>query len=426
MLSKVKALVFVGLAACGAKAAAPAERVATPTEGVAIAIYAGEGGYAVIDDRRFIDITGDNIVLDDIDASSPLESLVIEPLGPEAIRVGACVRERLDDSPEALASLAEARGARPKKVIVIHEASDREHPYHLEDSKTIEPAVLPKPSVLSPLVRCRVEGPRGRHLVRVMQVSTSTSFVTHHDITMTTADRATVVTRFAITAPAWHGERAAVTLFDGQPGGKTPPTQIATGVVVLDGSTGLLATQPREVAARLRSIYDGAKLENEEEVKPDDIVWGRESRHQVWVWLELTGAKVAAGPVRAHVELADSRSNGPSTSRDVEIAPELRQVSGDDERWPLWVDEDLVGSRRRRIDRADGVVITDTLDLAVSNLGGEPREVWVEERLRPSKRRTLSHAWPNKPAFAKGVARTKLTLAPGQTERLGFTIDYEF
>jgi hypothetical protein len=423
---------LVGLAACGARAPTPREHLAEPTEGVSIAIYAKpDQTYAVIDDRRWVEVAGDEIVLDRIDGSAPLQSLVIEPIGA-SIQVGACMRERIDDSAEGLASLAEARGARPKKVIVIHD-SDAGEPYHLEDSQTIEPPILARPSVLSPLVRCRVKGRAGKYLVRVMQVTTSTSFVIKHDVTMTSADRASVVTRFAITTPSWQGQRAQVSLFDGQPGAETPPTELTSGVVILDGSTGLLASAPREVTARLRSVYDGAKLEDEEEIKPDDIVWGRESRHQVWVWLEVDGA-VPAGPVRAHVEMPDH------ATRDVEIAAELRQVApmtgsqapmaGSQAnfvvRWPLWIDEDLVGSRKRRIDRADGVVITDSVDLAVSNLGTQSREVWVEERLRPSKRRSLQRSWPSKPAFSKGVARTKLVLAPGQTERLGFTIDYEF
>jgi hypothetical protein len=407
--------------ACRADVREPA--AVTPAEGLAIAIYSnGERGYGVVDDRRTIEVAGDTVFLDRIDPASALQSLVIEPLGSDPIRIISCVRERIDDSAAALAQLTQARGERRRRVIVLSDVhgnptADR---FHFEDTDAMEPAIRPSPSVLSPIVRCRVNARAGKHLVRVMHVTSTLTFATQHDLTMTAADRAHVTTRFAIATPTWRS-RATVTLFDGVPGDKTPPAELARAPIVLDGSTAIITSPSRDLPARLRSVYDGTKLDDSDDVKPSDIVWGRESRNQVWVWLELSdaSARLPRGPLRVHLELPDP------PIRDVAIAADLRAQTPEHTRYPLYVDHDLLGTRERTIERADGVMITDRIALAVANLGAQPREVWVEERLRTARRRSLVQAWPSRPTFSKDIARTKLTIAPGKTQRLGFTIDYE-
>ncbi|MDQ3341006.1 MAG: hypothetical protein M4D80_38095 [Myxococcota bacterium] len=416
-------LLVVFAFACRTEAREPAAAV-TPAEGLAIAIYSnGERAYGVVDDRRTIEVAGNTVFLDRIDPASALQSLVIEPLGADPIHIISCVRERVDDSAAALAQLAEARGERKRRVIVLNDRHNNPtgDPFRFEDTNAMEPAIRPSPSVLSPIVRCRVKARAGKHLVRVMHVTSTLSFDTQHDLTMTAADRAHVTTRFAIATPTWRS-RATVTLFDGIPGDKTPPVELARAPIVLDGSTAIIASSPRELPARLRSVYDGTKLEDGDDVKPSDIVWGRESRHQVWVWLELSdaSARLARGPLRAHLALPDA------PIRDRSIAADLRVRTPEHTRYPLHVDEDLLGTRKRTIERADGVMITDRIALTVANLSAHPREVWVEERLRTAKRRSLAQSWPSRPTFSKDIARTKLTLAPNQTQRLGFTIDYEF
>lgn len=396
------------------------EPAITPAQGIAIAIYSnGERAYGVVDDRREIEVAGDTVFLDRIDPAAALQSLVIEPLGAEPIRVRSCVRERVDDSAEALAKLAAARSERPRRVIVVGDVHAAER-FHFEDTKAMEPAILPPPSVLSPIVRCRVDARRGKHFVRVLHVTSSLAFTSQHDVQLTVPDAAAVTTRFSIVTPPWQGARAAVTLFEGVPGDQTPPRELARASVVLDGSTAIVALPTRSIPARLRYVYDGIKLDDSDDIKPSDIVWGRESRQQVWLWLELADAKLARGAVRAHVALPDA------PARDVAIAAELRQNTADHARYPLWIDDDLLGTRRRIIERADGATITDRISLTIANRGTTAREVWIEERLRASKRRTIAQSWPARPQFSKDRARTKLVLAPGTTERLGFTIDYEF
>jgi hypothetical protein len=419
--SGVRRILPVLLVACGG-AGAKEPAIAAP-EGISIAIYtSAEKSYGVVDDRRYIEVAGETVLLDRIDPAAALQSLVIEPLGADAIRVVSCVRERIDETADGLASLAGARDERPKRIIVLHDPHDFSSAdrFHFEDTKQMEPAVLPGASVLSPLVRCRVKAREGKHLVRVMHVSSNLTFQTQHELTMTTADRVTIATRFAIVTPRWR-ERAQVTLFEGAPGELVPPRELARGPMVLDGSVAILGGEPREYAARLRSIYEGVKLDDpDDDIKPNDIVWGRASRRHVWTWIELADAvTLPAGAVHAHVELA-------GIARDVRIDAELRGSTGNLPRWPLWIDDELIGTRSRLIDSADGVAIVDNVTLAVSNMGKEPREVWVEERLRPSKRRTLAHSWPAPPQLGKDRARAKVTIAPGKTERLGFKIAYEF
>jgi hypothetical protein len=410
---------LVLLAACGA-AAAPEPRPATPTEGLAIAIYRnGARSYGVVDDRREIEVAGTTVFLDRIDPAAALQSLVIEPLGSEPIHVLSCVRERVDDSPAALAQLAEARGERRRRVIVLHDVHDHSPDrFHYEDTNDMEPAVLPAPAVLSPIVRCKVRARAGKHLVRVLHVTSSLGFQTQHDLTMTDAEHARVATRYAIATPVWRA-RANVTLFEGVPGDETPPHELARSTIVLDGSTAIVAGAPREFAARLRSIYDGTKPQDGDDLKPTDITWGQASRRQVWVWLELPDARLPLGPLRAHVELPGQ------PVRELAIAAELRVQTADLTRYPLWIDEDLLGTRKRSVERADGVMIADRVALTVANLGTQPREVWIEERLRSPRRRVISQSWPAPPTLVKDIARVKLTLAPGQTERLGFTVVYD-
>jgi len=91
----------------------------------------------------------------------------------------------------------------------------------------------------------------------------------------------------------------------------------------------------------------------------------------------------------------------------------------------VWIDPSLRGMRQRWVDRADGATLADRFQLSVSNLGDAPREVWIEERLRPARRRQIARSWPQKPALAGKVARTRIVLPPGKIERLGFTIAYE-
>jgi len=208
-------------------------------------------------------------------------------------------------------------------------------------------------------------------------------------------------------------------VFDGVPGGERLPTELAHGAVALDGSIAILSAPPRDLAASLRRIYDGAVATPGVDVA--DPTWNAESTHAVWVWLELR-APLAPGPVRAHVELPGE------PARDLELAATLREDHGDGVRLPLWLDATLAGSRLRFSDPtidADATT-SERLMLSISNLGDVPREVWVEEHVRPSRHRKIERAWPQRPMASGDVVREKLEVKPHAIERVGYTVTYEF
>ena len=96
-LGKRVALTIIALAACHSQST-PSNTKA-PDAGVSISLYAaGEDGYGVVDDRRWLDLAGTTMLLANIDPGAELASLVIEP-ADSALHVGQCVRERMPDLP---------------------------------------------------------------------------------------------------------------------------------------------------------------------------------------------------------------------------------------------------------------------------------------------------------------------------------------
>lgn len=360
-------LAVLGAPACRAPATAPVAGVAG---GVSIALYERPGGdgYGVVDDRRWIDIAGDSVVLDRVDPGAALPSLVIEPLAGGAIDLGACLRD-----PGAAGAL-----------------------------------------------RCTVRARPGRYLIRLLYVSSRLRYRSQHEATATTAGRATLWSRFSILTPDWR-TRAELTLYDGAPGGEPAPREIARGGVMLDGGTAMIDLAAREVTARLRRVYDGA-VRRSDGPDPRDPRWGRESQSSVWLWLEFPGlgdAGLAPGPVHVHLAVP-----GEATG-DVDVAPPSRRTGGGELRLPLWVDDQLIGKRERSTEAPDDAVLSDRFAIAITNHGDTAREVWIEEALRPAARRSLANAWPRPPELGRHRLRLPLVVAPGATERARFAIDYE-
>jgi hypothetical protein len=357
----------LGASACRAPSAAP---VAAVADGVAIALYArsGSDGYSVVDDRRWVEVTGDHVVLDRVEPAAALPSLVIEPLAGGALDIGACLRER----------------------------------------------------TASAALRCTVHARPGRYLIRLLYVSPQLRYRSQHEATVTEPARATLWSRFSIFTPDWHTV-AEVTLYDGVPGGEPAPREIARGRIALDGRTAMLDVPRHDVAARLRRVYDGA-LRRNDGPDPRDPRWGRESQSAVWVWLELPGLGdpgLAPGPVHVRVAVPGEASG------EVDVPPLLRRSRGGELRLPLWVDDQLIGKRERWTEAPDDTVLSDRFAIAVTNHGDTGREVWIEEALRPGARRSLAHAWPRAPELGHHLLRLALVVAPGATERARFAIDYE-
>ncbi|MEO8844189.1 MAG: hypothetical protein ABI591_18500 [Kofleriaceae bacterium] len=403
--------------------------------GISISLYSlgtPESSYGVVDDRRWVELAGNQLVLEHIEPGASLASLVIEPLSGGTLAIERCVREALPEPPPKPAAPIVAQP--PPAVVVPVPVSDQQSLAReimlrrLRAEQIKKQIAKPEPEAMARVdatVVCTVGGTPGRHLVRILYVSTKLDYRVQHALTVTTPDRAKLVTRFAIATPAWH-EHADVIVYDGVPGGQRPPTEVTRGAVALDGSIAILSTPARETAARVRRIYDGAVVTPQVDVA--DAAWNSESSHGVWVWLELPHTTLAPGPVSAHVELPDELPH------DVELAAGVRGTSEDDDdtlRLPLWVDTQLIGTRLRFTDPSAGPSESDSglaerLLLSVANQSDAPREVWVEEHVRRSRHRKLLRAWPKRPTATGDVVREKLVVKPHAIERVGYTVEYVF
>lgn len=368
--------------ACGPRAADPSQA----REGISIGIYLGgrERGIVIVDDRRWLDVVEGTVVLDRIDATAELASLVVEPLGSQRFVVGACTREALVVDPAPGRTARRDRGA----------------------------------TVPSPIVRCTVDAPPGRHFARVVHVAPGLALQPAHEIHVRERDRkARVATRFTVATPIWRAA-ADVAIHDRVPGGDVPARELLRGPMTLDGSIATLAIPPREVGAVLRAVYDGALVEPGED--PAEESWGESSRAHVLAVLDLS-ATLTPGPAHVHVAMADGQI------REVPVAADVREdrLAGVT-RLPLWVDPDLVGRRERSTLGFDERAAAQDVSLRVSNHGVAARTVLVEERLRPARRRELRSPTAPIPTIVGDVARVELVVAPGATERVAFVIDYRF
>jgi hypothetical protein len=441
-------LALAAAAGCGPP---PARPVVDPPDGISIAVYVGaQRGFAVIDDRRTIEVTGRQVLLDRIERSAALPTLVIEPLGAArgALAIEPCAREQLRFDPTGLrpAPRAEPAAAGPAPAGPGEGSGDEGAP--------------------SPLLACTVTGAPGRYRVRVHYVAAPYGFKARHEIAMAAPDRATISTRLIVPTPAW-GARGELVLYDGVPGSGDPPREIGRGMATLDGGVAVIALPPREVPARLVRVFEG--MTHHAGIDQADLAWGKDSHHDVVVMLELDDARLLLAPAHVRIALGGDTYEigttyavddparlpelppGDMASRRPELSQPVPQVSAPSpppssppaapseaaaarpKRLPLWTDPLLRGTRRRFVDRGEprsrgerGSSLVERFELTVSNLGGEPREVWIEEPLRSARRRELSRARPARPELTGDVARLKVIVAPGQIERLGFTVRYTF
>jgi hypothetical protein len=394
-------------AACGgaghASKVAPANAAGA---GMSIAIYDRDGldAYGVVDDRRWIDVTGGALEIDRVDPRADLPSLVIEPMAGGALEIGTCLRDRIPTAPVTAPDSARVVSAPASSPTVATAAP---------------PAATPARPAFAPVLHCTARGAPGRYLVRVLYVVPELGYRVQHDVTVTAQDRAAVVSRFAIVTPAWQ-VRAELALFDGAPGGERPPRELARGAAVFDGGIAVIAVPRRVVTARLRWIYDGAVIgHGSDDPSPRDPQWGQKSQPAVWVWLELDAPALAPGPVRAHIELAGE------ATRDIDVPAAGRRTTTAGVRLPLWIDDQLRGRRERRSDARNDAVLTDRFQLSIANLGEPTRDVWIEEQLRPARHRTVAGTWPSEPTIIDNRLRMKLTVRGGKIERGGFDVAYE-
>lgn len=396
-------------AACGPRATP--SNAKTPDAGIAISLYRdGDRAYGVVDDRRWVELSGTSLLLANIDPGAALASLVIESANPK-LRIGPCMRQRLPDVPD------------PSKVAAYEAAVERKQAARVPRRYRQPEPARPEPRVtaerFAPIVQCDVSGPPGRHLVRVVYVSTELTYRVQHDIEVLDPSKAVIESRFAFKTPHWR-ERAEVTAFDGIPGGVEPPRELVRGMVTLDGGTSVLGVGAREVPAQLRRIFSGIPFDDtsEEDYSIDTL--------SVWATLELPGVELAPGPMRVHVQLDDEDRwiDIPVLRKDTRPGKDSK-ATDEPLRIKLWVDSELRGGRQRVVVENDGTRIVEIVSLSMSSSASVPREVWLEEHARPAKRRSVERAWPKKPTARGNVLRNKVTVKPGRVERAGYTLVYE-
>ncbi len=363
--------------ACGPRSSGRAPPgSARPVEGIAITVYSPPGapGFALVDDRRWIDVAHGEVTLDRIGlvpagpASEVLASLAIVPLDDQPLSLGPCTRV---------------------------------------------PARRPSP----PAVTCRVEGAAGRHFVRVVHATPAIAFRTRHHVVVE-GDRATVVSRYAVTVPAWH-VRVRIHLVDGVPGRVEPVRALGLSTLAIDGGTVEVASSVRKVSARVRRVFEGAIRDHD--TSPTELAWGRESRHEVRTVLELDRARLAPGSLEVHAGLPGEQA------RDVHVEARDVEQLGDTVRVPLWIARQLHGQREsratrmRRPDRG----ISQHVEYSVASSAAVDREVWIEERLRPGMRRevTVTPSTPP-PEISNDLLRLHVVVPANETVRATLTVRY--
>lgn len=421
--------IALGVVALGSACGAPAtpSNAKAPEAGISIALYRyGDTSYGVVDDRRWVDVAGSSILLGNIDPGAALASLVIESTDP-SVRIGPCTRERMPDERD-LPTAPEPRRdayeeARRRAILEAERDMPRRYRTRRPAPAVREPAVVDR---YVPIVQCDVAGKPGKYLVRIVYVSTQLSYRVHNEIAITDPSKAWIESRFALVTPPWRGT-ADVTLFDGVPGGIEPPSEIVRGNVTLDGGTSVLLIPGREHPAQLRRVFEGLSFGDtgEQDYNADAM--------SVWATLEVPDVKLVRGMTRVHVELdgEDRWIDIPAPAMKSASDEVLDRESGVDDdankplRIKLWIDSALRGQRQRMIVDNDGERMIEMVVLAMANTGDTEREVWLEEHVRPAKKRSVERAWPKKPSARGDTLRTKMIVKPNKTERAGYTLVYE-
>lgn len=388
-----------------------------PDAGISIAIYdkAGGDGFAVVDDRRWLDVAGKSVLLANIDPGAELASLVLET-ADSALHVGQCVRDRMPDIAPKDPLEAYASEQRDRRAVELRRQLPRAHSLR---PPVREPTADGQDERFVPVVKCDVSAKPGRYLVRILYVTKALGYRAQHDIDISDEKSARITSRFAIVTPVWQS-RAELVLYDGVPGGERSPHEVARGEVTLDGSTSVLTVPTHDVPAQLQRVYEGAVVTSTDTT---DVTWASGTAQAIWVWLDLGALRLAPGPVRVHLDLAGEGV------RDLDVAQSMRKQEDTPDaplRLPLWVDESLRGSRTRLLEYNDTSSITERYAFSVANTGESERTVYVEEPMRTANRRKLDRAWPKKPTADHNVLRTKLVVKPGRIERTGYTMTYDF
>jgi len=412
-------LLLLALGACTRPAPATPIGRATPNQpGVTVAVYgARDASYALVEDRRELVVGASPVVLlGDIDPGADLRSLQLDVItGGRGLALGACSRESITPATSAIET--------PEHYEIVEDANGEAQVIEIGGGAIGFGARTPIAPALEavPTIRCDVRGAAGTYLVRLVYVTRGFGFRARSQLSLTTdatgAGRASVTSRFAVTTPVSGRGRADLVLYEGTPGGTKAPREVGRSTIALDGSVAIIAGPTRDANARLLRVYYGAAHVAQAGVAPGDPRWSRESQPVVRAILELEGER-PIGDIdvtiiddgELHELVVGAGSKNPDEPKTI----------------PLWVEPDLRGGRERGTEARAGL-ITDRVQLSIANRGARPREVWVVERVRPTKTAKLVAWTPKasaKPALGTKHVRTKLTIAPHEIGRTSFVLEY--
>jgi hypothetical protein len=395
----------------------------------------------VVEQRRWVDVGADKTLdIDQIDEGADLESLVIESLSnPGGLKLGGCSRDLV-----SIRGGASTAWVGRKAVITVGRGRSAEGTITsvrdgqlilASDDGRVTAVTLQEAKSFTLIggdaqVRCQVESGTGKQLVRVVYTTPGLTFSSEHTMVVRLDDvgvgTAEITPRFTVYTPAWQVV-ADVALYDGIPGGAHPPHEVFRGPVTLTGDPVIVAGEVIKAPARLDAVYRGAVVSPGEPAR--DQYWRNGMTMDVWEWLELDLGDDTMPPGRVMLEVNQTGEPVPQPAMVEADAIELVNPETDRSgqiRIKLWPSVDLRGMRMKYPLSVLDNGLTESLLFSVSNGGDRPREILIEEELRPGKKREVMKPFPTKPTVRNGVLRVRVTARPGRAVRVGYVMSYEW
>jgi hypothetical protein len=398
----------------------------------------------VVEQRRWVEVGADRTLeIDRIDDGADLATLVIEPLGGTLV-LGRCGRDSV------LQALRGAPAAWVGRVVEIEVAGGRTIAgtiVGVEDRHVVIAGPDGKTTVVrfeawralrvaggDSVVRCAVAAGTGRQLVRVVHATTAFGFEAEHTIRarLGADDKGEVeiVARFTVETPPWQVP-ADVTIFDGLPGAARSPRQVFRGPITLSGDPVVVSGPTLTAPARIEAVYRADPNQLHGGDGPRDPGWRMGATFgdvHDWLELDIGDAPLPPGGMMVEVARAGEPPQLVTITDDALELPDPEAARPTPTRIRLWAAPDLKGGRNKVqvSSSSDNASLIESVVLSISNGGERPREVVVEEELRPHRKHlTVVRPFPKKPALRENLLRLRLTVPPGAT-RAGYILDYDF
>src|SRR5262249_34998563 len=152
------------------------------------------------------------------------------------------------------------------------------------------------------------------------------------------------------------------------------------------------------VPAEVLSIFRGAISYPGE--PPHDTNWHYNSTTDVWDYLELDLGDDTMPPGRVMLEVSQGDDPVPQPAILEADAIEMVDPASDQTgriRIKLWPASELRGQRQKWTMSTLDTGMVESVLCSVANGGSQPREVVVEEEMRPARRREVAKPFPRKP-----------------------------